>query len=183
MTADTSQSDKLDLQTVIFKCLMDLHNTSAKIKLGQDMAFNYYAQVRNLISIIRPILDAEAVEQLNEVISSFQEKWTTRYGKKNTDGDDNDPDDEDEEGDNEKSKDPLLRSSALNDGNDHTFFCAVQLLAVAMERLNAKGIIKIQKKGSIPGKPVVNHEEKTINVTLRGMGIDTAEESIGEDDE
>lgn len=167
MTADSSQSDKLDLQTVIFKCLMDLHNTSAKIKLGQDMAYNYYAQVRNLISIIRPILDEDAVVRLNEVITTFQEKWTTRA----------------EEEEEEEGKDPLLRSSALNDANDHTFFCAVQLLAVTMERLNAKGIIKIQKKGSIPGKPVVNHEEKTITVTLRGMGIDTAEESIGEDDE
>lgn len=168
MTSDTSQSDKLDLQTVIFKCLMDLHNTSAKIKLGQDMAFNYYAQVRNLISIIRPILDVDAVAQLNEVITSFQKRWTTRAaGDFDGDGD----------------KDPLLRSSALNDANDHTFFCAVQLLAVAMERLNAKGIIKIQKKGSMPGKVSVDHSEKTITVSLRGMGIDTAEESLDPEEE
>ena len=184
MTADSNQTDRLDLQTVIFKCLMDINNTAAKVKLGQDMAFNYYAQIRNLISLVRPILDTEAVAKLNAVIINSQRAWMGELEieeGKEQEGYYSTPSEEGEGG--EERPSPLNIASALNDVNDHTFFCAVKLLAVTMDQLDEKGIIRTQKKGSLPGQGAIDVTGMEAEVTLRNRMVGVGDEVLEDDQE
>ena len=187
MTADSTQTDRLDLQTVIFKCLMDINNTAAKVKLGQDMAFNYYAQIRNLISLVRPIFDQDAIDKLNAVIINSQKIWKGELEDLEEEGGEEGgvyyAAEGDEGGDEENSARPLNIAAALNDVNDHTFFCAVKLLAVTMDQLDEKGIIRTQKKGSLPGQGVIDATGQEAEVTLRNHMAGIGEEILEDDQE
>lgn len=158
MSWSDSPTDKLDLQTVLYKVLMDLIATAGRIKLVPEMAENYYGQVRTLIAFVRPMLDDSAVEDLNRVIQESKRRWQKR------------------ELDGKAGNDPLAATAAIMAKGDHTFYCAVNLLGTTMLKLNEKGIIRLQKKGGITGFGVVDPETNTIRVSLDELSIEPPDE-------
>lgn len=153
MNWSDSPTDKLDLQTVLYKVLMDLIATAGRIKLVPEMAENFYGQVRTLIAFVRPMLDDSAVDELNRVILESKIRWEKREVS-------DDP------------NDPLAATAAIMAKGDHTFYCAVNLLGTTMLKLNEKGIVRLQKKGGITGFGVADPETNTIRVTLDELSIE-----------
>jgi len=145
MSWDRPQTDKLDLQTVLYKVLMDLIDTAGRINMAPEMGENFYAQVRTLRGIVRPLLSDEALQDIRDVIKKAQDRWTDR-------GEDKD--------------DPLSYAAALQDKGRHTFFCAVRQLEVVMVRLNEKGIIRLQKKSGITGWGLLDEKTGKVRISL-----------------
>lgn len=127
-----TSGDRLDLQTVYFKALLNILDSTPK-STDTFAAFAYYYRVGTFIRIAKIALSNEAVDTLNRIIEAFTERWEET---KQVAGDDTDAD-------------PLKGPTIPLDAAAITILCANQLLGETMRHLDASGIVRTRKKGAI----------------------------------
>lgn len=127
-----TSGDRLDLQTVYFKALLNILDSTPK-STDTFAAFAYYYRVGTFIRIAKIALSNEAVAALNTIIGEFTERWEN--AKK-------------EAGD-ENEADPLKGPVIPLDAAAITILCANQLLGETMRHLDASGIVRTRKSGAL----------------------------------
>lgn len=127
-----TSGDRLDLQTVYFKALLNILDSTPK-STDTFAAFAYYYRVGTFIRIAKIALSNEAVDALNTIIGGFTERWET--AKQDAGG--------------ENKADPLKGPTIPLDAAAITILCANQLLGETMRHLDASGIVRTRKKGAI----------------------------------
>ena len=127
-----TSGDRLDLQTVYFKALLNILDSTPK-STDTFAAFAYYYRVGTFIRIAKIALSNEAVDALNGIIREFTERWEETK----------------QEADDENEADPLKGPTIPLDAAAITILCANRLLGETMQHLDASGIVRTRKKGAI----------------------------------
>lgn len=127
-----TSGDRLDLQTVYFKALLNILDSTPK-STDTFAAFAYYYRVGTFIRIAKIALSNEAVDALNGIIREFTGRWEETK----------------READDENEADPLKGPTIPLDAAAITILCANRLLGETMQHLDASGIVRTRKKGAI----------------------------------
>lgn len=127
-----SSGERLDLQTVYFKALLNILDSTPK-STDTFAAFAYYYRVGTFIRIAKIALSNEAVDILNGIISAFTERWEATKHEAN-----------------EGSETGQFRGPIVPlDAAAITILCANQLLGECMRHLDASGIVRTRKSGAL----------------------------------